>query len=136
MRYFFIVAGLGFLCLPCQVLAQDWSFSPEIYARGGVTYKSDFSKEAGFGDGREKAFNLGPYNEESLIASPLTEVTVHANYGDSFRFHYGVNVSGNRQFQYSDEKSPTSRSFVAERLAYGEFRASQGMSFWSGHRPF
>ena len=126
---------LGIVALSGQAFAQEWTFTPEIYSRGGVTYKSDFSKEMGPGD-RYKAFNLGPYNEEGLIDYPLTEVTVHAAYGDSFKFHYGFDVNGNRQYLYKDDQSPANKTYLAERVAYGEFKVGNGVSLWYGNRPF
>ncbi|HET9240606.1 MAG TPA: carbohydrate porin [Oligoflexus sp.] len=122
---------LGGLTLSAQAFSQEWSFTPEIYSRGGVTYKSDFSKEQGPGNQHE-AFNLGPYNTEGLIDYPLTEVTLHAGYGDNFKFHYGFDVAGNRRFL---EKNET-KSSLNERVVYGEFKVGNGWSVWYGNRPF
>ncbi|WP_141733660.1 carbohydrate porin [Oligoflexus tunisiensis] len=126
---------LGSLALSAQAFSQEWSFTPEIYSRGGVTYKSDFSKEMGPGN-QYQNFNLGPYNNEGLIDYPLTEVTLHAGYGDSFKFHYGFDVNGNRQFLYRDDQDPSKKTYLAERVAYGEFKIGNGWSIWYGNRPF
>ncbi len=126
---------LGAALLSGQALAQEWTFTPEIYSRGGVTYKSNFSKEVGPGD-RYKAFNLGPYNEEGLIDSSLTEVTLHSAYGDSFKFHYGFDVNGNRQYQNRSDQDASNKTYLAERVAYGEFKVGGGVSLWYGARPF
>ncbi|HYX32380.1 MAG TPA: hypothetical protein VE954_04650 [Oligoflexus sp.] len=126
---------LGALTLSAQAFSQEWSLTPEIYSRGGVTYKSDFSKEMGGGN-QYQNFNLGPYNNEGLIDYPLTEVTLHAGYGDSFKFHYGFDVNGNRQFLYKDDQDPSKKTYLAERVAYGEFKVGNGWSIWYGNRPF
>ncbi len=113
--------------------AQEWTFKPEIYARGGTTYKSDFSRTAAINDaGGAGAFNFGPYGQESLISYPLTEATAHIAYGDEFKYHLGVDVSGNRRF---DTKNET-KTFVAERVNYLEFLVSEGISIWYGNRPY
>lgn len=120
--------------LAADAMAQEWTFTPEIYSRGGVTYKSDLSRQAAYNT--RSQFNLGPYNEEGIIDSPLTEVTLHAAYGDSFKFHYGVDVNGKNQFGYREDQNDSNKAYLAERVVYGEFKAGGGVSLWYGSRPF
>ncbi len=128
-----IIASILFVSTTGAFAAEDtWTFKPEIYARGGATYKSDFSREAG--RGRSSAFNNGPYLEESLIDSPLTEVTLHSSYGDQFIYHLGFDVDSNRRF-VSKSDGPN-KAPLTERINFLEFKSTPDVSIWYGNRPF
>ncbi len=134
MRWIIPVASVC-ASISLKAQAQEWTLSPEIYARGGTTYKSDFSRELGQADA-VKRFNNGPYFEESLLAVPLTEITLHAAYGDQFRYHLGVDVSGNRRFLSKDDQANTQKAPLTERVNYLEFSVLPTLTLWYGQRPF
>lgn len=128
----FVSFSLFSYLLASQAVAQEWTFKPEIYARGGATYKSDFSREAG--EGNYRAFNNGPFLEESIVDYPLTELTLHVSYGDQFVYHVGVDVNDSRRFLSQNDGE--NRRPVMERVNYLEFKATPSVSLWYGNRPY
>jgi hypothetical protein len=120
------IAIIGMGALASSSHAQEWDFTPHIYARGGVTMSSDFEYRAsGIGP-----FNFGPWREESnMIANPLTELTLEASYGDQFKYWYGIDVENNQRFINGE------RTQLSERINYLQYFDGD-MSLWFGSRPY
>ena len=120
--------ALAIAGMSSSAFAEGWEFTPHIYARGGVTYDADFSRSTT--TGKSGAWNAGPWNEESnLFATPLTEITIDAKYGDDFVFTYGVEVEDNNR------NNNGTASSVNERLAYLTYYFGDH-SLWFGTRPY
>ncbi|MFW7378787.1 MAG: hypothetical protein ACOH5I_08275 [Oligoflexus sp.] len=126
-----LVFAIGGVIISGVAQAQAWNFTPQIYARGGYTLSSDFAHRGSNSSGDlESKWNFGPWQSESnMFASPLTELTLEATYGEDFRFFYGVDVENNNRFSDGNRKA------VNERLAYLEYLRG-GMSLWFGSRPY
>ncbi|SMF30297.1 hypothetical protein [Pseudobacteriovorax antillogorgiicola] len=126
------ILGLALLGAASPSLAAGpWKFTPHIYARGGITLDSDFSRSRTTAYGNE--WNLGPWNQESnLFSDPLTEITLDAEYGEQFKFTYGVEVADNNR---NYESNGFTRTPVNERLAYLTYYFGDN-SIWFGSRPY
>lgn len=121
----FIVPSLAF---------ANWNITPNIYSRGGITVKDDFSKKENKkntnGDDNKARFNLGAWSEESnAISDPLTEVTMTFFNSKNVKYVYGVDVNN------SNRQVDGTAVSLNERLNFITF-IKENNSLWFGNRAY
>ncbi len=124
---FLILCMIALLCT--AAIAQDsWTFKPSVYARGGVSMKSNMTQRIS----NKNVLNLGIWSEESnAVSNPLTEVTIEAKKGDEVKLVYGIDVDNNTRHV----DGSTTSGALRERLAYIEFYQGP-RSLWFGNRAY